>query len=91
MTQLHGAINVEERPGDRPVRYSVCTLVNDADDYGAMVESFRAKGFREPDCEFLYVDNRTENRFDAFAGYNRFPRGGARHPYHPLPPGRSAA
>ncbi|MCG8510236.1 MAG: hypothetical protein MI741_13490 [Rhodospirillales bacterium] len=72
MTQLHGAANAEERARERPVRYSICTLVNDADDYGAMVESFRANGFREPECEFIYIDNRTENRFDAFAGYNLF-------------------
>ncbi|MEI7605832.1 MAG: hypothetical protein WCJ64_00470 [Rhodospirillaceae bacterium] len=54
------------------VRYSVCTLVTRSDEYGRLVESFRAGGFDGADCEYLYLDNSGENRFDAFAGYNLF-------------------
>jgi hypothetical protein len=51
--------------------YTVGTLVTDWDLYEAMVESFRSGGFREPDTEYLYIDNRGANRFDAYEGLNR--------------------
>jgi hypothetical protein len=37
-----------------------------------MVESFVSHGFTSADCEFLYIDNRESNQFDAFGGYNVF-------------------
>lgn len=57
--------------GPRP-RFSICTLVTRAAEYAEMVDSFVAKGFGRDDCEFLYLDNESGNRFDAFAGYNLF-------------------
>jgi len=54
------------------IRFSICTLVTDRDEYAEMVESFRERGFGGPDCEFLYLDNSKRNGFDAFAGYNLF-------------------
>ena len=53
-------------------RYSICTVVTKAAQYGAMVEGFAARGFAAEDCEFLYVDNSAGNRFDAHAAYNLF-------------------
>ena len=48
-------------------KYSICTLVTDMDKYGTMVDSFKSKGFNEPDCEFIYMDNRAGNS----AGWSR--------------------
>ena len=52
--------------------YSFCSLVTDAAEYDAMVAAFEAKGFTSADCEFLYADNTSGNRFDAYTAYNRF-------------------
>ncbi len=54
------------------IRFSICTLVTDLDEYSEMVASFRERGFAGPDCEFLYLDNSASNAFDAFTGYNLF-------------------
>jgi hypothetical protein len=56
---------------DRP-RFSICTLVTKPDEYAAMQASFRAGGFTEPACEFIFADNSRGNQFDAYAGYNAF-------------------
>lgn len=72
MKTIHGAIDAEKRSREDKVRYSICTLVNKEDEYDTMVRSFMAKGFREPDCEFLYLDNTGANRFDGFSGNNLF-------------------
>jgi hypothetical protein len=52
--------------------FSVCTLVNDWKQYEEMTESFLVHGFDREDCEFIYIDNMTENRLDGFSGINRF-------------------
>lgn len=62
----------ETRLADGGVRYSICTLVTRAADYQRMARSFQAGGFAAPDCEYLYLDNSSGNRFDAFAGCNLF-------------------
>ena len=54
------------------IAYSFCTLVTDPAEYRLMVDAFVSKGFTSADCEFLYVDNSTGNRFDAFRAYNHF-------------------
>ena len=54
------------------LRYSICTLVTDGEDYARLVGSFRSHGFDGADCEYLYLDNSRGNRFDSFAGYNLF-------------------
>jgi hypothetical protein len=68
------ALGVRELQGRAatPFAYSFCTLVTRLDEYLEMVASFREKGFGAADCEFLYVDNSMQNRFDAFAAYNLF-------------------
>jgi hypothetical protein len=57
-----------------PIRYSICTLVTDRDEYVAMVASFKARGFCQPAADFLYLDNTAGNRFDAYGGINLFLR-----------------
>ncbi|WP_316977567.1 glycosyltransferase family protein [Shumkonia mesophila] len=72
MNIISGAVDAARRSQEGRIRYSICTLVNKEAEYDAMVRSFMANGFREPDCEFLYLDNTTTNRFDGFSGCNLF-------------------
>jgi hypothetical protein len=55
-----------------PIIYSFCTLMTNLEEYKTMVSLFASKGFTEKDCEYLYIDNRESNKYDAFSGYNRF-------------------
>ncbi len=57
---------------DTGVRFSICTLVTRQEQYSEMLASFRASGFGESDCEFIQIDNRVANRFDAYQGCNLF-------------------
>lgn len=61
-------------PPEPPVRFSVCTLVTCADQYRRMVETFRAAGFADGDCEFLWLDNTEGNALDAYQAFNLFLR-----------------
>ena len=59
--------------GPRPhPKYSICTLLTDIDQYKDALSSFRNAGFIEPECEFLYIDNTAENKYDAYTGVNKF-------------------
>jgi hypothetical protein len=53
-------------------RYSICTLLTDKTQYIDALASFRDAGFTEPECEYLYIDNTAENKYDAYAGVNQF-------------------
>ena len=53
-------------------KYSICTLVSRPLEYKEMVDSFIGAGFDEKTCEYLYIDNSKDNKFDAFAGINKF-------------------
>ena len=37
-----------------------------------MVGSFIMSGFKPDICEYLYIDNSEHNKYDAFAGVNKF-------------------
>ncbi len=65
-----GAVSVP-RETEHRCTYSFCTLVTRPDMYANMVESFRKAGFKDGNCEFLYVDNTAEQMFDAYSGINR--------------------
>src|SRR6185437_11939746 len=54
------------------IRFSICTLVTNEDQYAVMLKSFRSHGFDQNDCEFLCLDNTAANRFDAYQGLNIF-------------------
>ncbi len=45
--------------------FSICTIVNNQDEYQEMVHSFEQCGFVE-DCEYLIADNTLGNAFDAY-------------------------
>ena len=57
-----------------PFEFSVCTLVTNGVEYQEMLQSFFSQGFDEEICEFIYIDNSTQNTFEAYAGLNRFLR-----------------
>ncbi len=52
--------------------YSICTLVSRMDEYLEMISSFKAAGFDDDSCEYLYIDNISGNSFDGFSGFNQF-------------------
>ena len=47
--------------------FTIATIVNDEAQYGEMLRSFATGGFAG-DCEFLALDNRGGNRFEAYGG-----------------------
>jgi len=61
------ALDIGER-----IKYSVCTLVTQHDQYQEMLDSFRAGGFTPSNSEFLYVDNSQANKYDSYSAINRF-------------------
>jgi len=67
-------INVEQRLKEILIDYSICTLVNDHEEYNYMLQSFWNNGFIEPQCEFLHIDNSAKNKYDGFSGLNLFLR-----------------
>lgn len=60
-----GIESLEARPS---VKFTIGTIMSDQAQYEAMHESFVSKGFGASDCEFLFINNRGINRFDAYAG-----------------------
>ena len=48
----------------------IATLVTNREHYDAMRESFRAGGFADATCEYLFVDNTGPLQTDAFRGLN---------------------
>lgn len=50
--------------------FSIATLVTDPDQYARSLASFRAKGFTDDICEYLYIDNSSSNQYDAYSGLN---------------------
>ena len=63
---------LNERAPRSGIRFSICTLVTDLQQYHEMVQSLKDGGFGTEDCEYLYFDNSRANAADAFAGYNQF-------------------
>jgi hypothetical protein len=72
MTTLIESAAADARYRAEETRFSVCTLVTDWDQYRAMLETFRTRGFVAPNTEFLHLDNSRGNRFEGFAGVNLF-------------------
>ncbi len=54
-----------------PLKYSICTIVNDLAEYEIMKNSFIEKGFTH-DCEYIIADNSNGNVFDAYEAISRF-------------------
>jgi len=53
------------------IRYSICTLVTNLQEYQLMLNSYKIAGFSEEFCEYIYVDNSRENKYDAYEGLNK--------------------
>ena len=62
----------DERLEEQRLRYSICTLVTNWDEYREMIASFERRGFVGPDVEYLYLDNARGNRHEAYGGHNLF-------------------
>ena len=66
------AIEIDSLDRGARIKYSVCTLVTQHDQYQEMLDSFRAAGFTSSNSEFLYVDNSKANKHDGYSATNRF-------------------
>ncbi len=66
------AIEVDSIVEQAHPKYSICTLLTDIEQYQDALSSFRDAGFVEPECEYLYIDNTAENKYDAYSGVNKF-------------------
>ena len=53
------------------IRYSICTLMSNPEEYAEMMQSFIDAGFVTSFCEYLYIDNSKQNKYDAYAGLNK--------------------
>lgn len=54
------------------VTYSICTLVTNVIEYQEMIDSYEQAGFTNKNSEFIYIDNSSSNKYDAYAGLNKF-------------------
>ena len=72
MKQLHTfAIEIDSiLPSS--IKYSICTLMSNPEEYAEMMQSFINAGFETSFCEYLYIDNSQQNKYDAYAGLNKF-------------------
>jgi hypothetical protein len=59
-----------EAPLSAEPRYTIATLVTNREQYSAMLASFRAGGFSDALCEYVFVDNTGPLQTDAFHGLN---------------------
>lgn len=51
--------------------YSFCSLVSDTSLYKRMLSSFETVGFDDNTCEFLFINNTSNNQGDGYTGLNR--------------------
>jgi hypothetical protein len=63
-------LEIDQIP-ESPILYSVCTLVSNREEYTSMLESFKKAGFEANFCEYLYIDNSRQNKYDAYEGLNK--------------------
>ncbi|MEQ1652129.1 MAG: hypothetical protein ABL897_06560 [Hyphomicrobium sp.] len=59
-----------EAPLSAEPRYTIGTLVTDRAQYAAMLASFRAGGFSDANCEYIFIDNTGPLQTDAYRGLN---------------------
>lgn len=55
-----------QKPAKSRIKFSVCSLVNDVEQYQNLLESFQNFGFNKENSEFLVADNRKVNQFDGY-------------------------
>jgi len=61
---------IEINQSIRNLKYSVCTLVTDSNEYEKMILSFQKQGFNSNNTEFLYISNINNNQYDGYSGLN---------------------
>jgi len=66
------ALEVDSIKSKPHPKYSICTLLTEIEQYKDALSSFREAGFVEPECEFIYIDNTAENKYDGYTGVNKF-------------------
>jgi hypothetical protein len=69
---IDGCLEIDRLASPRARKYSICTLVNDHDEYESFLASFQSGGFSTDVCEYIYADNSAGNKYDAYAAYNAF-------------------
>ncbi len=68
---MNKIIKLEKNIFNHPLKFSICTLVNDNVEYELMKNSFEQNGFAN-DCEYLIADNTHKNEFDAYEAISHF-------------------
>ena len=68
---LEPARSVTTTAPPSPIRYTIGSVINNKEQYAAMLASFQAHGFGPEDCEFLYADNSVSNQLCCYRGLNR--------------------
>lgn len=66
------AKEIDSLPRKEIQKFSICTMVTDHDQYSKMLRSFQDFDFNDNNCEFLYIDNSTSNKYDAYSGIRKF-------------------
>ena len=64
-------ISINKVKQEFPLKFSVCTIVNDRTEYDIMQKIFEEKGFTDG-CEYMIADNTETNNFDAFQSISSF-------------------
>jgi hypothetical protein len=71
---IPGASEISTLEENRYLRYSICTIVTNEEEYQEMLSSFEKAGFDNTNSEFIYADNSQGNRHDGYETVNRFLR-----------------
>ena len=64
-------IRIKKNDYSHPLKFSICTIVNDMDEYAVMQNSFKQNGFID-NCEYIIADNTNGNEFDAYESISHF-------------------
>jgi hypothetical protein len=67
-------LNIKRITKTKPVKeylFSICTIVNDTQEYDLMKSVFIEKGFNKQ-CEYIIADNCLQNEFDAYQAISQF-------------------
>jgi len=63
--------SIKDYPENNEIDYSICTIVNDMNEYHLMKDSFESSGFTG-NCEYLVADNSQQNIYDAYHAIGLF-------------------
>jgi hypothetical protein len=63
--------NIKDLAANKVFEFSICTIVNNMDEYNIMQQSFEAKGFLN-NCEYIIADNTNTNNYNAYEAISLF-------------------